>query len=54
MCHMNSKCLAGIFIHHGLNQTGFIGDQKAWKIDHDPRNFWEPFFPKKYGPAQCG
>ena len=37
-----------------LNQTGFIGDQKAWKIDHDQRKFWEPFFPKKYGPAQCG
>ena len=28
----------------GLNQTGFTGGHKAWKISHDQRKFRKPFF----------
>ena len=27
-----------------LNQTGFTGEHKAWKVSHDQRKFREPFF----------
>ena len=27
-----------------LNQTGFTGGHKAWKISHDQRKFRKPFF----------
>ena len=28
----------------GLNHTGFIGEQRAWKISHEQRKPREPFF----------
>ena len=27
-----------------LNQTGFTGEHKAWKVSHDQRKFRKPFF----------
>lgn len=27
-----------------VNQTGFTGEHKAWKVSHDQRKFREPFF----------
>jgi hypothetical protein len=27
-----------------MNQTGFTGEHKAWKVSHDKRKFREPFF----------
>jgi hypothetical protein len=27
-----------------VNQTGFTGEHKAWKVSHDKRKFREPFF----------
>ncbi|MFT4743735.1 MAG: transposase, partial [Yoonia sp.] len=27
-----------------VNQTGFTGERKAWKVSHDKRKFREPFF----------
>jgi hypothetical protein len=33
----------------GMNQTGFIGDHKAWKISHDQRKFRKPFFNRSPG-----
>ena len=32
-----------------LNQTGFIGDHKAWKVSHDQRKFRKPFFDRSSG-----
>jgi hypothetical protein len=32
-----------------LNQTGFIGERKAWKVSHDKRKFREPFFDRSAG-----
>ena len=33
----------------GLNQTGFTGEHKAWKVSHDQRKFREPFFDRSAG-----
>ncbi|MFT5614555.1 MAG: hypothetical protein ACI8Q6_001835 [Granulosicoccus sp.] len=33
----------------GLNQTGFTGERKAWKVSHDKRKFREPFFDRSAG-----
>ena len=31
--------------HHGrVNQTGFTGEQKAWKVSHEQGKIKEPFF----------
>ena len=27
-----------------VNQTGFTGEHKAWKVSHDQRKIREPFF----------
>ena len=32
-----------------LNQTGFTGEHKAWKVSHDKRKFREPFFDRSAG-----
>ncbi|MFT5007097.1 MAG: hypothetical protein ACI8YI_002729, partial [Paracoccaceae bacterium] len=32
-----------------LNQTGFTGERKAWKVSHDKRKFREPFFDRSAG-----
>ena len=32
-----------------LNQTGFTGEHKAWKVSHDQRKFREPFFDRSAG-----
>jgi transposase len=36
-----------------MNQTGFIGEQKAWKIDHDQRKSWESLFRRSTGPRSA-
>uniref|UniRef100_UPI004048DD53 Fic/DOC family N-terminal domain-containing protein n=2 Tax=Yoonia sp. TaxID=2212373 RepID=UPI004048DD53 len=33
-----------ILIDTLVNQTGFTGEHKAWKVSHDQRKFREPFF----------
>ena len=32
-----------------VNQTGFTGDHKAWKISHDQRKFRKPLFDRSSG-----
>ena len=32
-----------------MNQTGFTGGHKAWKISHDQRKFRKPFFDRSAG-----
>jgi len=32
-----------------LNQTGFTGEHKAWKVSHDQRKFRKPFFDRSAG-----
>ena len=32
-----------------VNQTGFTGEHKAWKVSHDQRKFREPFFDRSAG-----
>ena len=32
-----------------VNQTGFTGERKAWKVSHDKRKFREPFFDRSAG-----
>ena len=36
-------------LHDGVNQTGFTGGHKAWKISHDQRKFRKPFFDRSAG-----
>ena len=35
--------------NHKMNQTGFTGEHKAWKVSHDQRKFREPFFDRSAG-----
>jgi hypothetical protein len=32
-----------------VNQTGFTGEHKAWKVRHDQRKFRKPFFDRSSG-----
>jgi len=32
-----------------VNQTGFTGEHKAWKVSHDQRKFRKPFFDRSAG-----
>ena len=32
-----------------VNQTGFTGEQKAWKVSHEQRKIREPFFDRSKG-----
>jgi hypothetical protein len=35
--------------NYSMNQTGFTGERKAWKVSHDKRKFREPFFDRSAG-----
>ena len=48
--HTNPKLVFKDFqIVNGVNQTGFTGEHKAWKVSHDKRKFREPFFDRSAG-----
>ena len=34
---------------NAVNQTGFTGEQKAWKVSHEQRKIREPFFNRSEG-----
>ena len=38
-----------IIVTEVMNQTGFTGEHKAWKVSHDQRKFREPFFDRSAG-----
>ncbi|MFT5614723.1 MAG: hypothetical protein ACI8Q6_002006, partial [Granulosicoccus sp.] len=40
---------SGVPISEAMNQTGFTGERKAWKVSHDKRKFREPFFDRSAG-----
>ena len=48
----NERFETELTLYSGLNQTGFTGEHKAWKVWYDQRQFRKPVFDR--GSRPCG